>query len=165
MRIETLSDQPGRDVFDCGDDDLNQWLRQYARQSDRKGVTLTRVALDEDDGRIVGYYATKAYQLEGAELRRALGEEAARYPVPCVLLARLARCESVRGAGVGELLLAHALRACTRVSLETGLQFVVVHAIDDRARMFYERYGFVQFVEHPNHLLMPMKKVRAAFAS
>lgn len=165
MRIETLGGQPGREEFDCGDDELNLWLRQYARQSDRRGVTLTRVALHPGDDRIVGYYATKAYQLEGATLREALGDAAGKYPIPCVLLARLARCLSVRGEGVGELLLAHALRACTRVSTETGVQFVVVHAIDERASKFYEGYGFVPFAEHPDHLLVPMKTVRTVFGS
>lgn len=66
---------------------------------------------------------------------------------------------------MGEVLLAHALRACTRVSDETGVVFVVVHAIDDRAREFYKRYGFVQFLEHENHLLIPMKTVRATFGN
>lgn len=164
VRIETLDSQPGRDEFDCGNEDLNDWLQRFARQSDRRNTTLTRVALHPDDGRIVGYYATKTYQLDGEELQSALGS-GQRYPIPCILIARLARCQSVRGMGVGELLLMHAMRACTRISAETGVKFIVVHAIDEDARAFYERYGFVRFVEHENHLLIPMKTVRTTFAS
>ncbi|MGX5681689.1 GNAT family N-acetyltransferase [Schumannella luteola] len=163
MIIETLSSQPGREDFDCGDPEMNQWLQRYARQSDRRHETLTRVALDPHDGRIIGYYATKAYQLEGASLLEALGDDASRYPVPCVLLARLARCLSVRGEGIGDILLAHALRACVRVAENTGVKFVIVHAIDDNAVRFYERNGFTRFVDHPQHLLMPMKHIRQLF--
>lgn len=88
-----------------------------------------------------------------------------KYPVPCVLLARLARCMRVKGHGVGELLLAHALRSCIRVSEEIGLQFVVVHAIDDPAVAFYESYGFERFKDHQTHLLMPLKTVRQNFGT
>jgi GNAT superfamily N-acetyltransferase len=161
--IETLASQTGRDTFDCGDAELNEWLQKYARQSGRAGNTLTRVALDPVDGRIVGYYAQKSYQLEGEELRRAF-PGARRYPSPAVLIARLARCRSVAGEGVGELLLAHALRACSRVSGEVGVELVVVHALNERAYAFYSKYGFTPFADHPLHLFMPMKQVRRLYA-
>lgn len=160
--IESLAKQPGRDMFDCGEPDLDEWLHRYARQSDARNETLTRVALHPDDGRIVGYYALKSYHLVGAELEWAFGPRV-RYPVPCILLARLARCQSVIGQGVGELLLAHALRTSARVSEEIGVQVVVVHAIGERAAAFYRRYGFTPFVDHPNHLLLPVKSVRRTF--
>lgn len=162
VRIETLSSAHDRSLFDCGVADLTGWLQRQAGQSDRRNVTLTRVALEDDSNRVVGYYATKTYHLEGPELALALGPDAGKYPVPCVLLARLAVCESAQGQGVGALLLAHALRACTRVSEETGLQFVVVHAIDETAATFYERFGFERFVDHEHRLLMPMKTVKAS---
>jgi hypothetical protein len=161
--IETLAKQPGRDLFDCGEADLNEWLRYYASQSDARGDTLTRVALEPNDGRIIGYYAQKAYQLQGDELKEALGDRA-KYPVPAVLLARLARCRTVAGARVGELLLTHALRATVRVSSEIGVQAVVVHAIGSKAAAFYENYGFTRFVDHPNHLLIPTKTLKKTFS-
>lgn len=161
-RIETLAEQPGRDEFDCGDIEINEWLQLYARQSDRRNQTLTRVALHPDDGRIVGYYATKAYQLEGAELRAALGGRA-KYPVPCMLIVKLGSCLSVRGEGVGELLLLHALRSSVSVSESMGLQFAVVHSKNERSTSFYAKYGFAQFVDHPNHLLIPTRTLRKLF--
>lgn len=160
--IETLVSQPGRDTFDCGEPELNEWLRLYARQSGRSGNTLTRVALDPDDGRIVGYYAQKSYQLEGEELARAF-PASRRYPVPAALIARLARCRSVAGEEVGGLLLAHALRACIRVSSEIGVEVVVVHALSEGARQFYIRYGFTPFADHPLHLFMPIGTIRSLY--
>lgn len=152
-----------RQGFDCGNKALTDWLKEHANQSDKKNVTLTRVLRKDDDPSVLGYYSHLSYQLHGEELAQAFGSKV-RYPIPCVLLARLARCERVRGEGAGELLLAHALRSCIRVSDEIGLQFVVVHAIDDRAVSFYERYGFDRFKDHERHLLMPIKTIRKNFS-
>ncbi|MFS2281377.1 GNAT family N-acetyltransferase [Microbacterium sp. OR21] len=153
-----------RDPFDCGVDDLNVWLKRHASQSDKRGSTLTRVLVSDDDPRVFGYYAQTAYSLVGEELARAFAAPQ-RYPVPCVLIARLARCGSVKGEGLGELLLMHALRSCVRVSDELGIQFVVVHAISESAAKFYERYGFERFAEHERHLLIPLKTVRSLFTA
>lgn len=107
---------------------------------------------------VLGYYSQSAYRVDSAELEALFGvEHRPRYPVPSVLIARLARYQSVRGEGVGELLLAHALRACTRVSKEIGIELVVVHAIDEAAAEFYEKYGFTRFVDHPHSLMIPVK--------
>jgi len=68
--IETLSLQPGREKFDCGQAEMNEWLSRYARRSDKNGQTLTRLALHPDDGRIV-YYAMKSSELRGDDLQSA----------------------------------------------------------------------------------------------
>jgi predicted N-acetyltransferase YhbS len=161
--IETLAGHEGRDVFDCGDEDMNRWLSTQAKQSGRSGNTLTRVLLHPEDARIVGYYATQAYRLEGDALAGAFGAGAQKYSMPAVLIARLARCLSVKGEGVGGLLMAHALRACLRVSENTGVELAVVHAIDADAAAFYSKFNFEPFLEHPLHMMLPVKEIRKAF--
>lgn len=162
--IETLdASRHDRSRFDCGVDEMNDWLQRVANQAAKKGNSLTRVLVDGEDPRILGYYSQTAYQLVGEELALAFSGRQ-RYPVPCVLLARLARCLSVRGQGVGELLMVHALRSCVRVSEEIGIEFVVVHALDENAARFYEGFGFERFADHPSHLLIPLKTIRKAFA-
>lgn len=161
-QIETFAGQGGRDEFDSGESDLNEWLRRYASQSNKTGNTLVRVALHPDDGRIVGYYAQRTYQLDGTELKRAF-PDSRKYPVPAVLIARLAVCRSVQGQKLGGILLAHALRACTRISTDVGVEVVVVHALHDRAREFYLHHGFTEFADHPLHLFIPMKVVRQLY--
>ena len=162
-RIETLDTaKHDREPFDSGEPSLDEWLKLYANQSARRGNTLTRVLVQDDDPRVLGYYAQCAYSLVGEELALAFSGNQ-KYPIPCVLLARLARCRSVQGQGVGEVLLAHALRACLRVSEDAGLQFVVVDAINDKAVRFYEKNGFERFANHPEKLLIPLKTVRELF--
>lgn len=158
MRIETLAKWHERGLFDSGEPELDEWLKKTASQSARRRTTLTRVLVNDDDPRVLGYYSQSAYRLDAEELAAVFGaEQRPRYPIPCVLIARLARCQSVRGQGVGELLLAHALRSCTRVSREIGIEMVIVHAISERAVVFYERFGFVRFVDHPHSLMLPVK--------
>jgi GNAT superfamily N-acetyltransferase len=80
-----------------------------------------------------------------------------------MLLGRLARDLRYRGRGTGELLPANALQRCYRLSEEIGAIGVVVDAIDDTAREFYERYGFSRFPEHERRLLLPMGSIQQLF--
>lgn len=161
--IETFdANKHDRSQFDCGVDEMNDWLQRTANQAAKKGNSLTRVLVAGEDPRILGFYAQTAYQLVGEDLALAFSGNR-RYPVPCVLLARLARDVSVRGQGAGEVLIAHALRSCIRVSEEVGVEFVVVHALDEADALFYESFGFERFANHPHHLLIPLKTVRKAF--
>ncbi|WP_125100773.1 GNAT family N-acetyltransferase [Leucobacter chromiireducens] len=164
-QIETLAKKHDRSPFGCGEDDLDTWLKTQASQSGRSNNTLTRVLVDGDDPRVLGYYSQSSYRLVGDELGAVFGDgRRPRYPIPCVLLARLARCNSVAGRGAGEVLLGHALRACTRVSREIGIEMVVVHALHERAALFYERFGFVRFVDDDLSLMLPTKTLQDAFS-
>jgi len=160
VTIEKL-DRQERSLFDCGVPDLNDWLKTQASQQQRRGNTMTFVATHPEDGRVVGYYSSLAYRLDLDEAAAAFGAGKRRYPIPAVLLARLAVCLSYRGKRTGEALLVHALRGAVDVADNIGVEVLVVHAIDKDAAAFYGRYGFTQFADHELHLFMPMKTIRA----
>lgn len=147
-----------RSSFDCGKPELNAWLQTQATQQEKANNTRTFLAI-EDDG-IVGYYATTTYRLSLDEVATMYGSGKRQYPIPAVLLARLAVDQPVQGAGVGARLLVHALTEIARASESVGFEVVVVHAIDDEAVTFYARYGFERFEEHPLHLFMTTKALR-----
>ena len=149
--------------FTSGNADLDDWLRTKAGQGERSDNTRAFLALDPGGERVIGYYATTTYRLELDEAARALGAGKRRYPVPAVLLARLAVDGEWAGRGVGRTLLVHALRQIAEASRSVGFEVVVVHAADESAVTFYARYGFTAFVSHPRHLLMPTKQLRATF--
>jgi predicted N-acetyltransferase YhbS len=148
-----------RDRFDCGKAELNEWLRVQAGQQERADNTRTFLAIETDE--IVGYYATTTYRLELDEVAKAYGAGKRRYPVPAVLLARLAVDLRSQGQGVGARLLVHALTEIARASESVGFEIVVVHAIGSEAVTFYARYGFQQFADEPLHLFMTTKALRA----
>ncbi|WAB82530.1 GNAT family N-acetyltransferase [Microcella daejeonensis] len=160
MIIERL-DGHDRSTFDCGVPELNDWLRTQAAQQQKRGNSATFVGADSEDGRVVGYYSSLAYRLDLDEVATAYGAGKRRYPMPAVLLARLAVCVSYRGKRAGEALLVHALSGAVDVADNVGVEVLVVHAIDKDAAAFYGRYGFTQFADHELHLFMPMKAIRS----
>jgi ribosomal protein S18 acetylase RimI-like enzyme len=80
-----------------------------------------------------------------------------RYPVPVAHLRRLAVDLSARGTGLGEHLLLHALEQVLRVSQVVGIFAVEVRAKEERAKRFYERYGFKRMLDDDLHLYLPVK--------
>jgi predicted N-acetyltransferase YhbS len=151
-----------RTRFDCGKPDLDEWLQTKASQQERSGNTRTFLAVECSSGRVVGYYATTTYRLELDEAASAFGVGKRRYPVPAVLLARLAVDKSLQGQGWGGRLLVHALTEIASAARSIGFEVVVVHAIDPEAVTFYARWGFTRFVDHDLHLFMPVADLLAA---
>lgn len=147
-----------RSAFDCGHDELDRWLRTQASQQEKSGNTRTFLAVD--DGVVVGYYAATTYRLEPDEAA-TVGPGRGRYPVPAVLLARLAIDRTRQGEGLGARLLIHALHEFLKASRSVGFEIVVVHAIDEPAAAFYQRFGFQPFADHPLHLFMTIKDLAA----
>ncbi len=90
---------------------------------------------------MIGYYATTTYRLDLDEAATAFGTGEKPYPVPAVLLARLAVDRKWAGRGVGRQLLVHALDGIATASRAVGFEVVVVHAVDDEAVTFYARYA------------------------
>jgi GNAT superfamily N-acetyltransferase len=152
-----------RSTFSCGEDELDHWLRTQAGQQERRGNTRTFLAIDLDDDFLVGYYSTTTYRLELDEAAEAFGMGRRRYPVPAVLLARLAVDTRRQGEGLGHGLLLHALYKLAKASSSIGFEVVVTHAINKDAAVFYRHAGFQPYCDHELHLFMPIKDVRATF--
>lgn len=159
MEIVAFSREFDRSRFQCGKPDLDDWLKTRAGQQDRTNNTRTFLAVEES--RVIGYYATTAYRLGLDEAAQMYGVGKRAYPIPAVLLARLAVDEEFQGKGVGESLLVHALTEIARASRSVGFEVVVVHAIDPGAVTFYARSGFTRFEDHELHLFMPVKNLLA----
>lgn len=157
---ERLTDSHQVDVFNCGVRSLDIWLVDHALQANRGGSAQTYVVTDaEQEGRVVGYHAIAAASVE----RAAATSRAARGmpdPIPAVLLARLAVDQSVQGEGIGAWLLQDAMRRTLSVADELGVRILLVHAIDESARAFYERFGFEQSASNPFNLQLLIKDLR-----
>jgi predicted N-acetyltransferase YhbS len=159
MEIVSFDRRFDRRSFSCGKPDLDDWLKTKAGQQERANNTRTFLAVDGLN--VIGYYATTTYRLgldEAAEMY-AVGKRT--YPVPAVLLARLAVDTSVQGRGIGSKLLFHAPSQIAEASRHVGFEVVVVQAIDREAVAFYAQRGFTQFEDHELHLFMPVKKLLA----
>jgi predicted N-acetyltransferase YhbS len=152
-----------RSLFGCGKPDLDDWLKTQAGQQERANNTRTFLAVD--GLKVIGYYATTAYRLGLDEAAEMYGAGKRAYPIPAVLLARLAVDEGFQGGGIGSRLLLHALSQFAEASQHVGFEVVVVHALDPGAVTFYAQRGFTQFEDHDLYLFMPMKHLLATLMS
>lgn len=148
--------------FDCGVESLNSWLRKHAAQARAVGSAQTYVVEDSEQERVVGFHAVTATSVahEQATPRAARGMP--RHPIPAALLARLAVDKNLQGHGIGALLLRDAMLRTLNAAESVGIRVLLVHAIDDDARTFYERHGFEASPTDPLNLQMLMKDIRAA---
>lgn len=142
MRILPLTGSHNRQDFDSGRRELNDWLRQVARQHQEKDLSKTFVAIHEGTpDRIYGYYALTLAELENRHLPEARRNKLPRR-IPGVRLGRLAVHKHHHGKGLGELLLVDALTRARRIYTEAGGIGLFVDAIDEQAAGYYLRFGF-----------------------
>lgn len=154
MLVLPLNDRHDRKGFDCGDIDLNGWLKQTARQHKEKGVSSTFVVVSDGASvEILGFYAISVVELVNVNLPAQYGK---RLPdkVPVFRLGRLATALSHHGKRIGEFMLFDAIDRATRISGEVGGIGLVVNA-KHSAVEFYQRYGFEQMADHPQNLFLP----------
>jgi len=134
-----LSDNDDLDSFSCGQPDLDEWLRRFARHAE--GMRSGRTWVWTQNGLVVAYFTLAGHVIERDELPARPGRGSPDR-IPAVLIARFALHETLHGSGLGATLLADAV---SRIVAATGIvaaRFVVVDAIDEHAADFYSHYGF-----------------------
>lgn len=148
--------------FACGKESLDRWLVRYAGQGERRDATRTFVATDAE-GTVRGYYTLLAGQVENEEATEAVREGLSRhFPIPVAILARLAVDSRSQGGGLGARLLDDALQRVCRAAQEVAVRAALVHAIDDAAVGFYERFGFRGLSVAPRTLMVTLAELRQA---
>lgn len=149
-----------RDTFDCGYPILNDYLKKYARQNHSKGIAKTFAALKASGSlKIDGYYTVGASVIEYASLPESIRRGIPAYPVPAMLIGKLAVDNSVKGQGLGKELLADALLRAVRASQEIAIYVVRVDAIDVQAKQFYLKHEFIPFIDNQFSLFLPMESI------
>ena len=156
MQVLPLAGSHDRQGFDCGRQELNDWLRQVARQHQDKGLSKTFVAIREEaPERICGYYALTLAELENRHLPQVWRKNLPRR-IPGVRLGRLAVDKQYQGKGLGEILLVDALTRARRIHIEAGGIGLFVDALDHKAAGFYTRFGFLPMPDEPLLLFLPV---------
>jgi GNAT superfamily N-acetyltransferase len=157
-RIAKLAASHDPSGFDCGHEALNGFIRLHALLGQRANISQTYVAAIKEV--IVGYHTLVVGNVtfEGAPERLAKGVP--RYPIPVLLLARLAVDRHWQGRGIGGALVADAMRRTLQVAEIAGVRAMLVHAKDDAARSFYTHLGFERFPGDPFVLYRLVKDLR-----
>jgi GNAT superfamily N-acetyltransferase len=137
---EHLTGDHNASEFDSGVPELDVWLRRRALANEASGASRTYVI--SASGRVVGYYALATGAVTQAHatgrVRRNMPE-----PIPVMVIARLAVDRKYQHQGLGAALLKDALLRTVQAASIAGIRAILLHAISDDARRFYERAGFV----------------------
>lgn len=149
--------------FDCGVDPLNLYLQKFALQNHRNNSSRTYVAL-KNGKRVVGYFSLAYGSVEHSVTPPRISHGLGRYPVPVLVLTRLAVDESCQQIGLGRALLKQAALKALNASEIAGLRAIVVHAKDDNAKNFYEKFGFSPSPFNPLHLFLLLKDIQKSLS-
>jgi len=153
-----LGPQHRLESFDCGKPALTDWLLRHARQAQGSGSAKTFVVLDDD--RVAGYYSLTVGQIDifdaPERIRKAMGQ----YPLPVVILARLAVAMGNQGQSIGFGLLQDAIRRTMLIAEQAGIRTMLTHPIDEEATQFYTRFGFIASPMREQQLLLLLKDAR-----
>ncbi len=147
-------------AFDCEVAALNNYLRKVALDNQRGQSARTYVAARGNC--VVGYYTLAAASARREETPARVAKGLAAHPVPLILLARLAVDRGEKGKGLGTGLLKDALLRAVAAADIVGCRAVMVHAKDDAAKAFYQRFGFESSPTDPFRLLLLMKDIKAS---
>ncbi|HQY08948.1 MAG: GNAT family N-acetyltransferase [Burkholderiales bacterium] len=144
--------------FDCGRPALNDWLLRHARQAQGSGSAKTFVVADGD--RVAGYFSLTVGQVDTLDAPPRIRQGMGQYPVPVVILARLAVSQQDQGRGIGVGLLQDAIRRTLLIAEQAGIRAMLTHPIDADAARFYTRFGFIPSPLREQQLLLLLKDAR-----
>ena len=149
--LEKLTTAHDLSQFECGELELDDWLRRRAIQNEESGASRTYVVCI---GRqVVGYYALAAGAVAHAHapgrVRRNMPN-----PMPVMVIGRLAIDHKFQRRGIGSALLRDAVLRTVQAAEIAGIRAILVHAISESAKQFYERSGFIPSLVDPMTLMI-----------
>jgi GNAT superfamily N-acetyltransferase len=154
---EPLAPDHELDAFDSGVATLDEWLKQRARSNEAEGASRTFVV--RAGRRVVGYYSLAAGSILRAEttgrVRRNMPD-----PVPVLLLGRLAVDRAWHRKGLGRDLLSDAVLRAIGAAKTIGVRAILVHAISNEAKAFYEKHGFRPSPIEPMTLMITIEEAQ-----
>lgn len=144
--------------FDCGKPPLNDWLIHHARQAQGSGSARTFVVVAEEQ--VIGYSSLTVGQVDTFDAPDRIRKGMGQYPIPVVLLARLAVDTRHQGQRIGIGLLQDAIRRALVIADQAGVRALLTHPLDEEAARFYIQFGFIPSPVSDRQLLLLLKDAR-----
>lgn len=145
--------------FDCGIEELNAFLKNYAYKNDLNGIGRTYVAFENDV--IYGFITLCTASINFKEAPEIVTGSLPKYPIPCIKIARLAVNKNNQGQHIGSFLLQNAFMKILQASEIAGIYLVLVDA-KENAIGFYEHYGFKPLKDATMTYYLPVKTIELA---
>lgn len=160
FRLEALQRTHPRRRFDCGQGDVNDWLRARALQHQEKRLSATKVLID-GSGVIAGFYTLATGQVDFGDLPADLVRKLPRRALPVAIVAWLGVSQAHQGQKLGDRLFAQALRDCYEAGQTFAFVAVILDCVDDRAKRFYQRWDFAELPGNPYRLFLNARMLAA----
>ncbi|MEM6604071.1 MAG: GNAT family N-acetyltransferase [Pseudomonadota bacterium] len=155
-KVVLLEKDHPREMFDCGVPVLNDFLKKYALQNQRKRLARTYVCL-KDETEIVGFYSLSFGSVYQSDVPPFMNRGMGKYQIPVMIIGRLAVSLNAQGIGIGKALLKDAVMRTMNAADIAGLRAILVHAKDQPSREFYLKYGFISSQSNPLTLFWPLE--------
>ena len=163
-REEAIGRHHDRRNFDCGDADLNAYLRRYARQNHESGGAKTFVAVPSlEPDRILGSYTISPRAVRCARVPARLTRKPGRDDVPVFRLGHLAVDRSIQGQGLGGDLLVAAGERALAVAEEIGSVALAIDAENEATARWYERFGALPLLDDPSKRILPLSVIAETY--
>jgi GNAT superfamily N-acetyltransferase len=160
VEIDELSDpeklNPAHNLsqFQCGEQELDDWLKRRALHNEDSGASRTYVICIKRQ--VVGFYALSAGAIAHKDapgrVRRNMPD-----PVPVMVIGRLAMDIQLQGRGIGTALLKDAVLRTIQAAGIVGIRAILVHAISEGAKRFYQRLGFMESPTNPMTMIITVQ--------
>jgi GNAT superfamily N-acetyltransferase len=165
LTFEPLKADFNRVDFDCGEEALNHYLQHFAQQDMRRALAQTFVVSQNEGYEILGYYTLCSGSVDVKDLPANILKKLPKYPTPVARLARLAVDKKQQSKGYGELLLIDALSRASFAGESIGIYGMVIDAKHEKAKQFYQQYGFQSISLTPLLLFASLEELRKQFFS
>jgi len=86
-------------------------------------------------------------------------------PIPVIVIGRLVVHTEWQGKRIGRALLNDALRRILQATEIAGIRAVLVHAMSEKAKAFYETWGFYPCPLDPLMLVITLAEIKAILKS
>lgn len=150
--------------FDSGEQSLDRYLADRALSNHLADLARCYVCIDDETGKVLGYYTLSAVAVEHADLPGKLRRNAPN-PVPAVLMGRLAIDTNAQGSGLGRFLVRDAILSTLAAADQIGVRILLVHALHQKAATFYQKLGFKRSPTDPLHLYLLLADARRSLGA
>ena len=164
LHFTLLDEKANLNEFDCEEDELNLFLKNLALLFQRRHFGVT-VVCSNSRGKIVGYYTLCPAYIRREELPEKILTGPRPNPIPAFRICRLAVDKNYQAKGHGKMLFVHALRKCLDQAAQIGGSIILIDAKHERAKSFYEHFGFTSLPEKSLMLLQTIKYIERHFVS
>lgn len=151
--------------FDCGEEQLNSFLKNLALlfQKRRFGVTVAMFDKNDSIRKVIGFYTLCPASIQQESLPENFLKGPKPNPIPAFRLCRLAIDQPYQGKGLGEVIFIHALQKCLDQSSQMGGSMIIIDAKNEKAKSFYMRFGFISLPNKPLILIQTLKYIQNHF--